>query len=94
MYDITTRSQSRPYNNTFISDKHYDGHHQTVKMIFAEFQLERCTCLSLKKSRPIKLFYSYCDNFDQASRDRNDFELVKKEVFDNIWKVKLKTELD
>ena len=39
-------------------------------------------------------FYSYRDNFDQASRDRNDFELVKKEVFDNIWKVKLKTELD
>ena len=40
MYDITTRSQSRPYNNTFISDKHYDGHHQNVKKIFAEFQLE------------------------------------------------------
>ena len=94
VYDITTRSQSRPYNNTFISDKHYDGHHQNVKKIFAEFQLERCTCLSWKKSRPIKLFYSYCDNFDQASRDRNDFELVKKEIFDNIWKVKLKTELD
>ena len=29
-------------------------------------------------------FYSYCDNFDQGSRDRNDFELVKKEIFDNI----------
>ena len=80
----TTRSQSQPYNNTFISDKHYDGHHQNVKKIFAEFQLERCTYLGWKKSRPIKLFYSYRDNFDQASRDRNDFELVKKEIFDNI----------